>query len=319
VRVVFLNPGHDTAGAGMALKAAFDVETDWTARAICRNTTYLDYPTDIVWRVSDSRRVRQNVLELIRDADVVHSMNSPRPLSWFPLRPEQVPVVHHLGSTFRRDPEAASAICRSLGAIEVTDSIDLLFDGIGWLPVPADIEALAKLRANLYQPSSVIRIAHAPTDREFKDTEAVIRAVESLKRKYPISFDLIERTPNRECLRRKARADIFIDQLKFGFGVNAIECWAMGIPVVSGLTDQTAKKRGLRMWGELPWADATADTLEAVIEHLILDTEWRSRLAQRSLEHAAEWHSQRAVTDAALAFYGVTDDLRSFPVLDRAR
>jgi glycosyltransferase involved in cell wall biosynthesis len=302
--VIFINPGHDTAGSGYAFKRAFEAESDWRVRAICRATTYLDYPTDIVWRPKRNRRLRDMVDSLIQRADVVHAMNSPRPLGWFTFRPSQVLVVHHLGTTFRRDPEAMSAMCREYGAIEVTDSIDLLFDNIGWLPIPADLAALASLRTEHYQPSRTIRIAHAPTDREYKDTEAVIGAVDSLSRKYPISFDLIEGVPNRECLGRKAQADIFVDQLRYGFGLNAIECWAMGIPVVSGLTDETAKQRGKAMWGgSLPWADATAKTLEAVIEHLIVDGDWRAKLGERGRAHAEHWHSQRAVVETALATY----------------
>lgn len=317
MNVVFINPGHDTAGAGVALRAAFEA-AGWNARAICRNTTYLDYPTDIVWRPHSNMKVRRIVADSMASADVVHAMNSPRPLNWFKLRPDQRKVVHHLGSTFRRDPEAASAMCRELGAVEVTDSIDLLFDHIGWLPIPADLGGLMELRDRQYSPSSTIRIAHAPTDREFKDTAAVIAAVESLSRKYPIHFDLIERVTNRICLARKAQADIFIDQLKYGFGLNAIESWAMGIPVVSGLTDQIAKERGLAMWGDLPWADATAETMESVIEHLIVDVDWRQKLGTRGLRHAQRWHSQQAVVDMARPFYGVRDDLHPVPVLDAA-
>lgn len=299
--VVFINPGQDTAGAGYAFKTAFDVAApEWSARAICRSTNYLDYQTDIVW---SPRHPSRKMTDLLQAADVVHTMNSPRPLGWFKPRSSQRLVVHHLGTTFRRDPEAMSAICREYGAVEVTDSIDLLFDGIGWLPIPADLAALAKLRRSVYSASNTTRIVHAPTDREYKDTDAIIAAVESLSRRYPISFDLIEKVPNRQCLRRKAEADIFVDQLKYGFGLNAIECWAMGIPVVSGLDDDIAKKRGKAMWGQLPWADATATTLESVIEHLIVNEKWRDRLGERGLAHAQRWHSQEAAVDMALAFY----------------
>lgn len=301
MRVVFINPGHDTAGVGFAFRSAFLAHTDWEARAICRNTTYLDYPTDLVWTPRDRSK---RMVALLEAADVVHAMNSPRPLGWFTARPDQVLVVHHLGSTFRREPDVMSARCREYGAIEVTDSIDLLFDGIGWLPIPADLEALSNLRSKHYQPSNRIRIAHAPTDREGKDTALIMAAIESLARKYPIDFDLIEGVQNRKCLARKAQADIFVDQLKIGFGVNAIECWAMGIPVVSGLVDEDARKRGMAMWGQFPWADATPATLEAVIEHLILDEEWRAELGERGRLHANYWHSQSSVVAQTLRVYG---------------
>lgn len=303
--VVFINPGHDTAGAGYAMKSAFDAESDWTARAICRNETYLRYPTDIVWTARDKSK---RMVDLLEAADVVHAMNSPRPLGWFQSPPGQTLVVHHLGTTFRREPEAMSAICREYGAIEVTDSVDLLLGPhIGWLPIPADLEALARLREERYarnKSEGTLRIAHAPTDREYKDTEAIQAAVESLSRKYPVRFDLIEKVTNRECLARKAQADIFVDQLKYGFGLNAIECWAMGIPVVSGFTDQSATKRARAMFGRLPWVDATAKTLEGVIEHLIVDENWRARLGQRGREHAEQWHSQESVVRQTLTIYG---------------
>lgn len=303
-RVVFASPSHDLAGSGYALKAAFDAAPDWEARAICRAQTYLRYPTDIVWRPHGGSQ-RREIAAIMHSADVVQAMNHPRALAWFRPAQSQRLVVHHLGSTFRRNPRAISALCRRYGATEVTDSIDLLFDGIGWLPIPADLERLAALRATTYRPSSTIRIAHAPTNRQVKDTAAIVRAVESLSRKYPISFDLIERVPNAVCLKRKASADIFIDQLRYGFGLNAIECWAMGIPVVSGLTDLTALNRGQAMWGHLPWANARAETLEAVIEHLIVDEAWRQELGERGRIHADRWHSQSAVVEMATALYGL--------------
>lgn len=310
MQVVFINPGHDTAGAGIAFKSAFDaVAPDWQARAICRSTTYLNYPLDILWRPDGRKKRYQMVNEVVEASDVVHAMNSPRPLGWFKFRDSQRLVVHHLGTTFRRDPEGQSAQCREYGAIEVTDSVDLLLGPhIGFLPIPADLDTLRGIREAHYEPSAYIRIAHAPTDREYKDTEAIMAAVDSLGRRYPIKFDLIEKVTNRECLRRKARADIFVDQLKYGFGLNAIECWAMGIPVVSGFADSVAVQTSRVLFGQLPWANATPKTLESVIEHLVVDEVWRSRLGKRGRAHAERWHSQAAVVKMATGFYGVRDD-----------
>ena len=127
--------------------------------------------------------------------------------------------------------------------------------------------------------------------------------MESLARRYPIDFDLIERVSHEECLARKARADIFIDQLLYGFGLNNIECWAMGIPVVSGLASGRGRRKGLAMWGQFPWADATEATLEAIVEHLVTDPDWRAELGERGRQHVQRWHSQRAVVEKTLQVY----------------
>jgi hypothetical protein len=304
VKLVILNGGPDTAGVGIGLKQAFDkYAVGWETRSVSRSVKYLDYPTDIVWPRKTPIIGRQ-VLDLVRQADVVHVMDAPSILQTVAkaLRNQTI-IVHHLGSHFRMHPLRVSALAQSFGAVEVTDSIDLLYPHVGWLPTAIDTEALATLRAETYQPSKRIRIAHAPTHREMKSTDIIIGAIHRLSKKYPIDFDLIEKVSNRECLERKARADIFVDQLLFGFGVNNIECWAMGIPVVSGLVDPEARARATEMWGLYPWADANADSLKAKIERLIIDPGWRAELGQRGRAHAEQWHSQRSVVEQSLATY----------------
>lgn len=304
-RLVILNAGPDTAGCGIGLKRAFDrYAPDWEARAVCRQVVYLDYETDIFWPRTNPSRIKRQVIELVRTADVVHVMDLEGALNPFRnwLAGKTI-VVHHLGTHYRRSPDEVSANCRAYGATEVTDSIDLLAPHVAWLPIASDLDALAALRAEHYKPSKRIRIAHAPTQRPIKSTDKIIEVITSLSRRYPIEFDLIEKVSNRECLERKAKADIFVDQLLLGFGVNAIECWGMGIPVVSGLADPEAHRRAVKMWGNLPWADATEATLEAVIEHLITDTEWRTKLGERGRAHATEWHSQESVVRQTLAIY----------------
>ena len=307
-RLLIMSNGYDVAGCGIALKRAFERHApDWEARAVCRGTNGLAYPTDIVWSPPGGQR-RREVIELMRRADVFHVMDSERPLRWFaPYRRGKTIVVQHLGSHFRRNPTAISRICARYSAIEVTDSIDLIRPHVAFQPVPADFEALDRLRRARYRRSKRIRIAHAPTNRAIKSTKVIVEVVERLARRHPIEFDLIEKTSNAECLERKARADIFVDQLLLGFGVNAIECWAMGIPVVSGLVDPKARQNAFGMWGQLPWADATEATLEAVLERLILDKAWRAELGERGRAHGLAWHSEPVVVQRMLALYGVPE------------
>ena len=237
-----------------------------------------------------------------------HARSSPGNSGASPWRPSSatrgpVIVVHHLGTNYRRNPRKVSRYCRRFGAVEVTDSLDLMVLGnLPWLPAPADINRIAVYRAE-HPTSKRILIAHAPTNRAIKSTELIIETVGKLAEKYTIEFDLIERVSNDECLQRKAQADIFVDELTLGFGLNNIECWAMGIPVVSGLKDPKARDKALGMWGEFPWHDATEETLYRRIEELIVSPNLRREMANRGMAHVMRWHSEKAVVEQTLAVY----------------
>jgi hypothetical protein len=240
----------------------------------------------------------------MRAADVVHLMDRERPLydrTLFARRARF--VVHHLGTRYRRAPRQADRTCRRFGATQVTDSIDLVGPQVSFLPVAADLAELAKLRRKVYRPSERIRIAHAPTNRAIKATPTIIAVVRALARHYPIDLDVIERTPNRECLERKARADIFVDQLRLGFGMNAIESWAMGVPVVSGLAGSKPRAAAFETFGTLPWIDVTADTLYAELERLVVSQEAREAAGAAGKLHAALWHSERSVVERTIELY----------------
>lgn len=323
MRLVIFNAGPDTAGVGISLKKAFDrYAAGWETRSICRDETYLGYEVDILWPIEEpSARQTLDVIRLMRSAHVIHAMDGAHGMRPFRprLRPHQKVVVQHLGSRYRSDPDLAHERSQLYHATEVTDSIDLVSPEVGFLPTAIDTEALWELRQRAYQPTKRLRIAHAPTSRDYKSTAQIVKAVESLQDRYPLDFDLIEGVGNAECLQRKAQADIFVDQLTLGFGVNNIECWSMGIPVVSGLTAKPeARDLALSMFGQLPWADATEATLESVIEHLVRSPQWRSELGQRGRQHAERWHSQRSVVEQTQAVYARAAAIGTSHSIDRA-
>lgn len=303
-KLVILNADADVAGVGINLKRAFDKYTNWETRAVCRATNYLDYPTDIVWPYNEHGPIARQVGGLVSAADVVHVMDDEGALHPFRsrLRGKTI-VVHYLGSHYRRNRRRAEAVSRSFRAIQVTCEVDLMSDAVGFLGTPADLEAIAAFR-NAYQLSDRIRIGHAPTNRTVASTERVIEVVKELATRYPIDFDLIEGVSNRECLERKAQLDIFVDRFTLGFGVNDLECAALGIPVVAGLAGEEVRKRAFSMWGQLPFADATPETLPTVLERLVSDLAWRAELVDRARDFAANWYSERAVVTQALRIYG---------------
>lgn len=308
MNVLFVSPGQDTAGCGIAMKRAFDAcAPDWSARAICRRPSAWGYAPDILWR-HDDRMMGRRIRDLFRSADVIHAMEDPSVFRWFPNR--AVRVVHHLGTFYRKDPDGVSAACRAAGAAELVDMHDLLLrPGLRWQPTPQDLSGLAVIREREWHPSELVRIAHAPTDRAIKGTERILAVVDRLMQRYPIDLDLIEKEPNAECLRRKARADVLIDALSIGPAVNALESMAMGVPVICGLerltsgTSEELRDAMLADWGDLPFLEATADTLEAVVVSL-LDPAVRAEWGRRGCEHAWRYHSPAAVVDRLKGLYG---------------
>jgi hypothetical protein len=303
VNVLIISPTTDFAGVGINLKRAFDeFSPTWHARHVVRTPSPYSYPMDFWWPRRD-RAITEQVRTMFRKADIVHVMDKPNVLTHF-HRERQRFVVQHLGTRYRENPEQMTAQSRMYDAIEITDSIDLLlYPHVRFVPVAVDTRALLETRRQFYRPGIATRIAHAPTDRSTSDTDVVLAVIERLRQEIPIEFDLIENVSNQECIERKARADIYIDRMGIGFGVNAIECWSMGIPVVSGFGNPAFTERAMVEFGVLPWYEATRESLYHAVRTLCVDAERRGEYRLRGLDHANRFHSFEAVLSKVTAIY----------------
>ncbi len=126
-------------------------------------------------------------------------------------------LVQHLGSSYLKDPQRVSTLCESYGAKQASGGFYLPTDA-PWLPVAVMPDMPRRTNGGK------VRIAHAPTSRSLKSTDVILEAIGRLN----VELDLIEGVTNRECMVRKARADILVDKLTYGYGVGAIErhgCW----------------------------------------------------------------------------------------------
>ncbi len=126
---------------------------------------------------------------------------------------------------------------------------------------PIDVEAV-----DPHPPSvdGTVVIAHSANHRGAKGTEFLIAAVEILRAEgCDVELDLIERVPNTEALERMARADIYVDQLLFGYAMAALEAMALGKVVISGIED-TPHYRVFRRYSyldECPIVPASPETI----------------------------------------------------------
>lgn len=311
-RLLLMNTGADTAGVAWRTQQALQRHgpRGWQVRQVAaagKRGRYLDYPQDRTYRD------RAEGGGWYRWADVVHLANTLHAWDWWDGgQLGRRLVLHHHGTEYRDYHEDIAAKARAIGAVQVVATVDLLGlepDVDTWLPTPYRASELARYR----QPrgDSSIVVAHAPTDRAIKGTEAVVAAVDALAAEgLPVSLDLIEGVPNTECLRRKGRADIVVDQLVLGYGVNAVEAWGMGLPVVAGVADARVRERMLGLWGQLPFVPASPDTLRDVLRQLVWDRQARVDAAAVGAAHFARWHSEEAVVPVLLDVYAATRPTR---------
>jgi len=155
------------------------------------------------------------------------------------------------------------------------------------------------------QPGDVLRIAHAPSKRAVKGTDAVLAAVESLRgRGVPVELDLIEGIPNQEARLRYAAADVIVDQLRIGwYGMLAIESMALAKPVVVHLDEEAAAETEEAFGLALPLIRADEASLEDVLAGLVEVRESLPELGRRSREYAEHVHAHTKVARQVLDIY----------------
>ena len=157
-------------------------------------------------------------------------------------------VFHFLGADIRETPREKLGYGLKADARIVGSYAALRF-------VPFDAHVLPPgIEVHRYEPappseSDVIRIVHAPSNKEKKGTEFVVKAVEDLKKRYSVELDVVHGVRNEDALARYRRADIIVDQLlRDWHGVFAIEAMALGKPVVTSL-DEDAVRQTERAFG----------------------------------------------------------------------
>lgn len=281
MRVLHLHPGPDTGGKSMAAKAALEAHGD-EVRVFAHHRHQFDYPEAERWDATEVARAYEW-------ADIVVLHNQPADLYAKIPHGDKPLMVHHHGSHLRKLGEGVWNEGRRLGAVQVVSTLDLLtFPDGHWLPQIVDLSAMADIRAQEYVPTTRLRVSHAPSSKRAKATQTFVRAERKLKGL--IEWDLISRRPWAECLSRKARSDLYADQLTFGYGANAVEAWGMGLPVLAG-APKPILARMRDTFGELPFYCVPNDR-EAVMDafRLFADPGLRAEWGERGLQHARRFH-----------------------------
>jgi hypothetical protein len=211
-------------------------------------------------------------------------------------------VMHYLGSDIRGKTPQELAFGRKAGA-EIVGS----YDALRWVPqaefVPPGIDVGSIEPAPPSDRSRPV-ILHAPSSRRRKGTEHVLAAVEGLD----AELVLVEGLDHREAFERYRAADIVVDQLNSGwYGLLAIECMALGKPVVSFLHEEARQHTERELGVRVPIVSATKEDLRARLEPLVADAAERRRTGAASRAYVEQVHDLERVVDRLLALYSRLD------------
>jgi glycosyltransferase involved in cell wall biosynthesis len=207
-------------------------------------------------------------------------------------------VFHYLGSDIRGKSPEKLAYGKKADA-EIVGS----YDAIRWVPRAEVIPPGVDVRA-IEPVLSVDRvrpvILHAPSSRARKGTEHVLAACEGLDAELVV----VEGLRHDEAFARYREADIVVDQLNAGwYGLFAIECMALGKPVVTYLHEDAVRRTEAAYGTSLPLVPATAETLRSTLERLVADAAERRRIGEASRAYVERVHDIASVGDRLLALY----------------
>ena len=206
--------------------------------------------------------------------------------------------MHYLGSDIRGKTPDELAFGKKAGA-EVVGS----YDAVRWVPeadvIPPGIDVKS---IEPSPPADRARpvILHAPSSRRRKGTEEIVAACEGLD----ADLVLVEGLHHDEAFERYREADIVVDQLNAGwYGLFAIECMALGKPVVTFLRDEAVERTERELGTRVPIVSATRETLRAQLEPLVASASERRRIGVESRVYAEQVHDLDRVADRLLALY----------------
>ena len=244
------------------------------------------------------------LVSLLPRTDVFHFMFGltlvPQSLQYPILRAfRKRSVMHYLGSDIRGKTPEQLAAGKKAGA-EVVGS----WDATRWVPEATVIPPGIDLSAITPVPPRDRKrplVVHAPSSRKRKGTEHVVAACEALG----VELRIVEGLRHDEALALYREADLVVDQLNAGwYGVLAIECLALGKPVLTYLHDEPRVRTEEAYGLDVPLVGVTADTLQARLGELVDagPAEWR-RIGEASRAYVERVHDIEWVADMLVELY----------------
>lgn len=231
------------------------------ARLISHRSTFdryssMVFPSDILLQDDRSNREKREqgvcysrgeIYELFEDADILHCHNYLTDLYLFRLFPHLKKYLKTKIVIFQVHSPRVSLkhVEKDLKHKDVAKRLVVAQYQVRQYPeatpvpnaIPVDDESFTPLHRINCPPI----ITYSPSNTSLRDwnNKGYPETISALKRlTHPYGIDIITNTPNVECLERKRRADIAIDEIVTGsYHLNTLEALSMGLVAICGMDD----------------------------------------------------------------------------------
>ena len=207
-------------------------------------------------------------------------------------------ICHYHGEDLRT--RGVMPIIDSCSDLNITNEVDLLqkHPNIKYLFLPYETSKFSIKKFS----SKKFLVSHAPTNRYYKGSEHIISVCQKLKNENKINFDLIENVSHEEAIKRKKKADIFIDQIGdkggWGYGMNSVESLSMGICTLTQLNDLYQS-----FIPDNPFININKNNLKYVLNDLIENKNKVYLASKESKKWVKKNHDIKMVSDKLYSYY----------------
>jgi glycosyltransferase involved in cell wall biosynthesis len=234
----------------------------------------------------------------------------------YPFSPFRNPA-DQLTARLQRQVDELMPLVEEFDGPRFVSTPDLLDDvpGAIWLPVVVDTDVW---RPGSRPPLARHRpvVVHAPSNAALKGTVLIEPVLRSLEDRGLIEYRRIEGVPPAQMPALIAGADIVLDHFGIGnYGVLTCQAMAAGRVSVSHIHQRVRARVG----EEIPTVEATPDTLEDVLLHVLADRDAARETAARGPEFVRRYHDGTQSGAVLADFLGLSTVLSSpIPRVSRA-
>lgn len=176
--------------------------------------------------------------------------------------------------------------------VSTVDLLKYAPEGAEWVPNPIDLEKFPFVGTKNH--AGPVTIVHAPSHRQSKGTDLIIKAVKDLEEEgYQITFILVEGMPLSRAMEIYRSADIVVDQVnpRIGlYGLVSIENMALGKPVLCSIHPEYEF-----YLPDLPIVRVRPETLKDRLRMVIEDPDLRQGLGREGRQYVEKYHDAKKI------------------------